>query len=114
MGKPKFEIFKGKDKEHFYFHLKAGNGEVILASQGYTTKANCKNGINSVAKNADDESNFEKKNSKDDRHYFVLLAANKQIIGNSQMYKSSSARDKGIHSVHGNATEAEVVDLTVN
>ena len=113
MGKPKFEIFKGKDNSHFFFHLKAGNGEVILASQGYTTKANCKNGVESVAKNAADEGNFEKKTAKDGRAYFVLHAANKQIIGNSQMYAQSSGRDNGIKSVHQNAVEAEVLDLTV-
>ena len=111
MGKSKFEIFKGKD-DHFYFHLKAGNGEVILASQGYTAKASCQNGINSVAVNAKSESNFEKKSAKDDRFYFVLHAANKQIIGNSQMYTTTSARDKGIQSVHGNATQADIIDQT--
>ncbi len=111
MGKPKFEIFKGKD-DHFFFHLKAGNGEVILASQGYTTKANCQNGIESVGVNSIDENNFEKLMSKDERHYFVLHAANKQIIGNSQMYTTASARDHGIHSVHENASQAEIVDQT--
>ena len=109
MGKSKFEIFKGKD-QHFFFHLKAGNGEVILASQGYTTKANCQNGVNSVAKNAAEDANFEKKEAKDGRHYFVLHAANKQIIGNSQMYTTTSARDHGIKSVHVNATNAEIID----
>ena len=111
MGKPKFEIFKGKS-DQFFFHLKAGNGEVILASQGYTAKASCQNGVSSVAKNSADEANFEKKTAKDGRYYFVLHAANKQIIGNSQMYKSSSSRDNGIHSVHDNATKAEVIDQT--
>lgn len=111
MGKPKFEIFKGKD-DHFFFHLKAGNGEIILASQGYTAKASCQNGVDSVATNSKDEGNFEKKVAKDDRHYFVLHAANKQVIGNSQMYTTTSARDHGIHSVHDNATQAEVFDLT--
>ncbi|MBU2912715.1 YegP family protein [Reichenbachiella agariperforans] len=111
MGQPKFEIFKGKD-EAFYFHLKAGNGEVILASQGYTAKASCQNGISSVATNSKDEANFEKKVAKDGRFYFVLHAANKQIIGNSQMYTTSSARDHGIHSVHDNATQAVIEDLT--
>lgn len=83
-----------------------------MASQGYTAKVNCQNGVNSVATNSKDESNFEKKTAKDGRYYFVLHAANKQIIGNSQMYTTSSARDKGIHSVHDNATGAEVIDKT--
>ena len=47
---PKFEIYKDKSN-HFRFHLKATNGEIIVASEPYTTKANCKNGINSTKKN---------------------------------------------------------------
>ena len=50
---PKFEIYKDKS-EYFRFRLKAKNGEVIVASEPYTTKANCKNGIKSVMKNVVD------------------------------------------------------------
>ncbi|MEA5050322.1 MAG: YegP family protein [Oscillospiraceae bacterium] len=32
--------------------MKAANGEIVLASEGYTAKASCKNGIESVAANA--------------------------------------------------------------
>ena len=113
MGKPKFEIFKGKN-DHYYFHLKAGNGEVILASQGYTAKESAKKGVHSVAENAGDEANFEKKEAKDGRFYFVLHAANKQVIGDSQMYTTAASRDHGIKSVHDNATEADTVDLTLD
>lgn len=48
---PKFEIYKDKAGE-FRFRLKARNGEIILASEGYKTKASCENGIESVRKNA--------------------------------------------------------------
>ena len=111
MGKPKFEIFKGTDTE-FYFHLKAGNGEIILASQGYTTKANCQKGVHSVSANSKDETNFDKKKAKDGRDYFVLMATNGQVVGNSQMYTTTTARDHGIHSVHDNAVSAEIIDNT--
>ncbi len=50
---PKFEIYTDKAGE-FRFRLKAGNGETILASEGYSQKAGCKNGIESVRKNAPD------------------------------------------------------------
>ncbi|MDI9540807.1 MAG: YegP family protein [Bacillota bacterium] len=49
---PKFEIFKDKRGE-FRFRLRAKNGEIILASEGYTAKASCKNGIDSVVRNSD-------------------------------------------------------------
>ena len=48
---PKFEIYNDKAGE-FRFRLKAKNGEIILASEGYKTKASCENGIESVRKNA--------------------------------------------------------------
>ena len=50
---PKFEIYQDKAGE-FRFRLKAANGENIAKSEGYTTKASCKNGIASVQKNAPD------------------------------------------------------------
>lgn len=50
---PKFEIYKDKAGE-FRFRLKATNGQVIAVSEGYTTIANCENGIESVKKNAVD------------------------------------------------------------
>ncbi|NLF27366.1 MAG: YegP family protein [Clostridiales bacterium] len=48
---PKFEIYKDKAGE-FRFRLKARNGEIIGASEGYSAKAGCLNGIESVRKNA--------------------------------------------------------------
>lgn len=50
---PKFEMYTDKAGE-FRFRLKAKNGEVIAVSEGYKTKPNCENGINSVKKNAPD------------------------------------------------------------
>ena len=49
----KFEIYKDK-KGELRFRLKASNGEIILASEGYKTLSSCKNGIASVQKNAKD------------------------------------------------------------
>ena len=48
---PKFEIYSDKAGE-FRFRLKAKNGQIIAVSEGYTSKANCKNGIESVKKNS--------------------------------------------------------------
>lgn len=50
---PKFEIYLDK-KGEYRFRLKARNGEPILASEGYTAKSGCKNGIESVRKNVVD------------------------------------------------------------
>lgn len=48
---PKFEIYEDKGGE-FRFRLKAANGQVIAVSEGYKALASCKNGIESVVKNA--------------------------------------------------------------
>ncbi len=47
----KFEVYKDGRGE-FRFRLKAGNGQVIATGEGYTTKAACMNGIESIKKNA--------------------------------------------------------------
>ena len=46
---PKFELYEDKGGE---FRLKAKNGQIIAVSEGYTSKAGCVNGIESVKKNA--------------------------------------------------------------
>lgn len=50
---PKFEVYTDKAGET-RFRLKAANGEIILASEGYKAKSSCMNGIASVQKNAPD------------------------------------------------------------
>ncbi|OJV14614.1 MAG: hypothetical protein BGO21_18060 [Dyadobacter sp. 50-39] len=105
----KFVITKRANGE-FQFNLKAGNGQVILASEGYTTKAACENGIESVKKNSQDDARFERLTSKNDKFYFLLKATNGQSIGSSEMYESAASRDNGIESVKKNAPDSDVDD----
>jgi len=48
---PKFEVYTDASGK-FRFRLKAPNGEIIAASEAYESKDGCKNGIESVQKNA--------------------------------------------------------------
>lgn len=107
----KFVISKRTNGE-FQFNLKAGNGQVILASEGYTTKAACENGVESVKKNSQDDARFERLTSKNDKYYFLLKATNGQSIGSSEMYESVASRDNGIESVKKNAPDASTEDET--
>jgi len=107
----KFEIRK-RTNGQFQFNLKASNGEIILSSEGYTTKANCEKGIASVKKNSIDDSKYDKKESKNNKWFFNLRASNGQVIGTSEMYESEKNRDNGIASVKKNAPDAKVDDLT--
>lgn len=105
----KFVISQRKNGE-YQFNLKAGNGQVILTSEGYTTLAACKNGIESVKKNSLEDARFERKEAKDGSPFFNLKATNGQVIGKSEMYSSAAACENGIESVKKNAPEAEVVE----
>jgi uncharacterized protein YegP (UPF0339 family) len=107
----KFELKKGKSGQ-FMFNLKASNGQVILTSEQYKAKTGAMNGIESVRKNAGKDANFEHRTSKKNEPYFVLKAANKEIIGMSEMYASNTGRKKGIASVKKNARSAKIDDLT--
>ena len=104
----KFEIKKAKNGQ-FYFHLKASNGEIILASETYKTKRSALNGIASVQKNSPEAARFDRRKGKGEKPYFVLKAANHQIIGQSEMYESDRAMENGIKSVqkHGGSTKVE-------
>ncbi len=107
----KFEITLRKNGE-VQFNLKATNGQVILTSEGYKTKAACLNGVESVKKNCLEDARFERKEAKNGKPYFNLKASNGQVIGASQMYASVKTMENGIASVKKNAPEAAVVDLT--
>jgi uncharacterized protein len=105
----KFELKKSKN-DKFYFSLLASNGQNILQSEMYESKASAQNGIESVKKNAADASRFEKLTSTKGEPYFVLKAGNHQVIGQSQMYASEKARDGGIDSCTNHAPSAATDD----
>ena len=107
----KFEIKKSKS-DKFMFNLKAGNGQIILSSELYESKAACKNGIESIKKNGGDEKRYERKENKNNEPYFILKAGNGQEIGRSEYYSGNAAMENGIQSVMKNAPDAEIVDTT--
>lgn len=83
----------------FRFNLHAKNGEVVLSSESYTTKAAAWNGAFAVQAAAANPASFAIKTSTDNRFYFTLTADNGQIVGVSQMYTSKAAAQAGITSV---------------
>lgn len=106
------------------FNLKAGNGEIIATSEVYSSDAACKNGIESVRKNApvaavenqtvegyavEKHPKFEVYTDKAGEYRFRLKATNGQIIAVSEGYKAMAGCMNGIESVKKNAPEAPVV-----
>ena len=107
------------------FDLKAGNGEVIATSEVYASEAACKNGVESVRKNApvaavenqtvegyaaEKHPKFEVYTDKAGEFRFRLKATNGQIIATSEGYKAKASCLNGIESVRKNAPEAEVAE----
>ena len=107
----KFVITTRKNGE-FQFNLKAGNGEIILTSEGYESKAGCKNGIESVRKNSPDDARYERIETSTGRWRFNLKATNGQIIGSSESYEAKSGMESGIASVKKNGQSEDVDDQT--
>ena len=106
------------------FDLKATNGQVILTSEVYTTKAACRNGVESIMKNApianvEDQTvegfetvthpKFEMYQDKAGEFRFRLKAKNGEIIATGEGYKTKANCLNGIESVKKNAPDAEVV-----
>ena len=105
------------------FVLKAGNGEIIGVSEFYTSESACKNGVESVRKNAvaaglEDQTvedskcknpKFEVYKDKAGEFRFRLKAANGEIILTGESYKAKAGCLKGIESIRNNAPESPVV-----
>ncbi len=108
----KFHITKRINSE-YQFNLKAGNSEIILTSEGYTTKDSCKKGIESVKVNSQTDSRYDRRIAVSGKFYFVLKAGNGEIIGRSQYYTTKQGMESGVSSVKENAPDAEIVDETI-
>lgn len=110
MKNPKYQLFRGINKEYF-FRLRAANGEIVLASEGYKAKAGAENGIESVRVNSPIDARYQTTDNPGS-YYFNLRAANHEIIGTSETYTTSAARDHGIEVVKRIAPEAPVEDIS--
>ena len=108
----KFEVKKSKDGKKFHFSLKSANGQTVLSSETYNDKKGANKGIESVKKNASNDKRFEQRKGSSNKPYFVIKAANGEIIGRSQQYASEKGVQKGIASVKKNAPTARIVDLS--
>jgi uncharacterized protein YegP (UPF0339 family) len=105
-------VLKTATNGEFYFRLQASNGQAILKSEMYKSRASAENGIESVKKNASDDARYERKDAAGGQFMFNLKANNGQVIGTSELYKTEVSRDDGIASVKQHAPDATVDDQT--
>lgn len=105
----RFETFVGADGQH-YFHLLAGNGEKVLASEGYASKQAALEGIRAVQLNGVSEARYLAREAQDGSQYFLLTAGNGAIIAVSELYASAAAAARGQAAVRGVLTKALAED----
>jgi uncharacterized protein YegP (UPF0339 family) len=91
-----------------YFNLTADNNEIVLTSEMYTSKAGAQQAIQAVRANGPQPERYERRRSVDGQDYFVLQAANHEIIGTSEMYRSPAAMENGIQAVMRVAGSAKI------
>jgi uncharacterized protein YegP (UPF0339 family) len=113
---PKFETFKGTDGK-YYFQLRAKNGQVVLQSQGYTTKSSAEKGEASAEINGADASHFAIAAGEGGQYDFRIVAANHQVVAHSHMYADKSGALHGASAVrailrqlagYASASDAEI------
>lgn len=83
----RFELFVGEDGQT-YFRLRAGNGEILLGSEGYSTKSGAKKGI--AAATAATAANIETFATRDGGFALRIVANNGEIIARGETYASAS------------------------
>ncbi|PKL17048.1 MAG: hypothetical protein CVV49_13145 [Spirochaetae bacterium HGW-Spirochaetae-5] len=106
----KFEVYKDKAGK-FRYRLKAGNGQIILTGEAYSSKSACIEGVESVKKNSQKDSAFEVYEDKKGEFRFRLKASNGEIVGQGESYNARSGCMNGIESVKKNAVDSRTVEL---
>lgn len=97
---------------YYYFQFMANNGEQIIASEAYTTKFNCQNGIAAVKKAAPYDSNYRRTDNYMN-YRFTMVGGNYETIArSSEGYTTSANRENAIRVVKDYAPAAPTYDLT--
>lgn len=108
-GGAKFELVDGADGDT-YFHLKAGNGEIVLQSEGYDSDEGALSGIESVRTNAREASAFEIIDTDDGHAFFHVVAGNNEIIAVSEIFSSHANAERSAESVQDLIASEKVAD----
>jgi hypothetical protein len=95
----------------YYFNLTAENNKIVLTSEMYSAKEGAYGGIESVRLNGPQAERYDRRRSVDGQDYFVLLAANGEIVGQSEMYRSSASLENGLQAVMRVAEAAEAFEV---
>ena len=97
-GGATFEVFKGLDKQS-YFHLVAGNGEIVLQSEGYKSKTSALGGIESVRENGKEDAQYEILEAENGQFFFHILGGNGEIVAWGETYVSEENAQRAVDSL---------------
>lgn len=111
MATGKYNLTKASSGQ-FHWNLSASNGEKILSSELYTSKAGAQAGIASCRVNSPIDSRYDKRVAANGQYYFVLKAGNGEVIGTSESYVTTAGRDNGIEACKRYGPDSPVVDHT--
>jgi len=107
----KFIIEKNRFNK-FKWYLINRNGHPLLISQVYKSKASCKKGIESVRKNGQITSRYEKLKSRNGKHHFNLKARNGLCLGSSEKYTEPKRMLLAIKNIAAVSNLARILDQT--
>lgn len=105
-------ILKRSGTQYMFNLVSAGNGQVVLTSERYTSKQGAQGGIAAVKLNATNDARYKRLTAVNGQPYFTLHAANGEVIGTGEQYSSAQARDTAITWVKVNAPTAQTSDQT--
>lgn len=92
---PRVEVLAGHDGE-VRFHVLGAGGEVLLSSESYASEAAAYNGALAVQQAGRARASYTVKQSAAGAYYFVLQAANGEIVGTGQLFATREDADGAI------------------
>jgi len=104
----KFEVFQSKKDKKHYFRLMNTKGDIVMKSQGYSTKRTCMNGIESVRKNCQVAERFDSQTAKNGKNFFNIVARNGQVVATSSRWDVKRTCTSNMTSVKKGAPKAKV------
>ena len=105
-------VLKKTPSGQFHWNLSANNNEIILSSETYVSKQGALSGIESCKLNSPHDGRYDRRRSVSNQYYFVLKAANGEVIGTSEMYQSEQGMTVGIASCKTNGPSSPTSDRT--
>jgi uncharacterized protein len=112
MSEGKFVISETSNGQWRFTLKSAPNGEPVLHSETYHNYNDVLGAIRSVRINASIDARYERRTSKRYLPYFVLRAANAEVIGSSEDYATAAGMEAGIRWVKVNAPTAPATPTT--